>query len=96
MPVRVLLESQIKSGNRDQVIAFITENLAYVRSFKGCTQVNVLFDKEQRAMLFDEVWLTPYHHQCYLEDIAQSGVMETLVSHLEAPPTIKYLYASTL
>ncbi|PCJ19248.1 MAG: antibiotic biosynthesis monooxygenase [Gammaproteobacteria bacterium] len=96
MAVHVLLESKIKSGQADQAIAFIQQNLDNVRSFDGCSQVKVLFDEPKQTMLFDEIWNSPDHHQRYIESISKSGVMATLVGFLEAPPTVSYLYPSAL
>ncbi|PCI41264.1 MAG: antibiotic biosynthesis monooxygenase [Moraxellaceae bacterium] len=94
--VRVLLESTVKADQSTAAINFIRQNLPNVRSFEGCSQVNILFDKDQRTMLFDEIWTSPEHHQRYIESISKSGVMTTLVGFLEAPPSVKYLYASSL
>ena len=94
--VRVLLESTIKAGQSTSAISFIQQNLPNVRSFEGCLQINILFDKDQRTMLFDEIWSSPEHHQRYIESISKSGVMTTLVGFLEAPPSVKYLYTSNL
>ncbi len=47
--------------------------------------------RDVKPMLFDEECLSADHHRKYIEFIANNGVMDELVSFLEAPPEIKYL-----
>ena len=96
MTVHVLLESKIKTNHAAELIPFIEENLDNVRGFDGCSHVDILFDEAKSEILFNEVWESPAHHQQYIQSISESGVMATLVGHLEEPPTVKYYYHSEL
>ena len=90
MPVHVLLDAKIKPQVQQALSTFIQENLANVRGFNGCRKVDVLFNLEKDTLLLDEIWQSPDHHQAYIASIAESGVMEQLVSYLQAPPNVQY------
>jgi quinol monooxygenase YgiN len=90
MSYRVLLESSAKSDSTDSLFAFLGENLANVRSFKGCLNVTVLFDDETNKMIFDEEWKSKADHKAYIAFIESNGVLQELASFLQGPPKISY------
>jgi quinol monooxygenase YgiN len=90
MTYRVLLESTAKTETIDSLFPFLAQNLPNVRSFKGCLNVTVLFDKETNQMMFDEEWKSKEEHQAYIAFIESNGVLADLASYLEGPPKINY------
>lgn len=90
MTYRVILESVAKSEALDSLFPFLEENLPNVRSFKGCLNVTVLFDKETNQMIFDEEWKSKEDHQAYIKFIEKNGILSDLASFLEEAPRISY------
>lgn len=91
MSKKVIIQSTVKKGAMDKLLPFLQDKLPAVRGFKGCMNVTVFLDKKSGVMVFDEEWLSTDAHQAYINTIAQNGVLEELVSYIEAPPEIKYL-----
>lgn len=90
MNKKVIIESVVKKSAYDSLLSFLQSNLSTVRGFEGCFGVRVFLDKESGEMIFDEEWLSVDQHQKYIKFIAESGVMDKLIAHLESPPKIKY------
>ncbi len=91
MSKKVVIESTLRDGILSNLMIFLKKNLPHVRGFDGCLRVTVFLDSEARRMIFDEEWLSVEAHQKYISTIASNGIMNELVSFLEAPPEIKYL-----
>jgi len=90
MVKKVSLEFKVKADKVAPLMAFLDKNLANVRNFAGCSQVNVYFNPTTHQMLFDEMWESVEHHQKYLGFITENGVMAELASFLSTEPEIKY------
>ncbi|MCW8930824.1 MAG: antibiotic biosynthesis monooxygenase [Gammaproteobacteria bacterium] len=90
MTKKVILEFKVRNDNVKPLMAFLAKNLANVRNFDGCSQVEVYHNPEEEKMIFDEVWESVEHHQQYLGHITDNGVMAELASFLVSKPEIKY------
>ena len=90
MNQRVIIESAVNPDKEAMLMTFLQANLPNVRGFAGCLQVAVYFNKDDKKMIFEEEWLSVEHHQRYISFIAENGVMNELMSFLDAPPEIKY------
>ncbi|MES9944542.1 MAG: antibiotic biosynthesis monooxygenase [Candidatus Thiodiazotropha sp.] len=90
MTYRVILESTAKAETIDSLFPFLDENLPNVRSFKGCLNVTILFDKDTNQMVFDEEWKSKEDHQAYIAFIESNGVLADLADFLQGPPKISY------
>jgi quinol monooxygenase YgiN len=90
MSYRVILESTANTETIDSLFPFLEENLPNVRSFKGCLNVAVLFDKDTNQMVFDEEWKSKEDHQAYIAFIESNGVLADLAGFLQGPPKISY------
>ena len=87
---KVVITSKVNESSVDALMVFLAENLANVRSFSGCHQVDVFFNKDTHVMVFDECWQTVEHHKQYIQAITDSGVLAELASFLTGPPKIDY------
>ncbi|GEM_PF-656394 len=90
MAKKVILEFKVKADKVASLMAFLDKNLANVRNFEGCSQVNVYYNPTINQMIFDEMWESVEHHQKYLGFITENGVMAELASFLSSEPEIKY------
>ncbi|OUS03816.1 antibiotic biosynthesis monooxygenase [Gammaproteobacteria bacterium 42_54_T18] len=90
MSIKVTLNCKVQEDQFGTLLPFLNDNLARVRGFAGCRQVNVFFDREKDELLLDEMWVSAEHHQQYIEFISANGVMGGLASFLQGPPDIKY------
>ena len=90
MTYRVILESTANAETVDSLFPFLEDNLPNVRSFKGCLNVTVLFDKDTNKMIFDEEWKSREDHQAYIAFIESNGVLADLAVFLQGPPRISY------
>lgn len=90
MTKKVILELKVKQDNVKSLMEFLEKNLANVRNFEGCSQVEVYYNPDEAKMIFDEMWISVEHHQKYLDFITKNGVMVDLASFLASKPEIKY------
>ena len=90
MSYRVFLESTVKTQSQKYLFKFLEENLPNVRSFKGCLNVSVLFDRKNNKMVFDEEWQSVDDHHQYVDFITSNGVYDALIKFLEGEPKISY------
>jgi quinol monooxygenase YgiN len=90
MAKKVILEFEVKKNKVKSLMDFLDKNLANVRSFDGCSQVEVYYNPDEEKMIFDEMWESVGHHHKYLAFITKNGVMEELASFLISKPEIKY------
>lgn len=96
MSIRVTICGQVKVDGLQEFTEFLEENLPVVRGFSGNRRVSVLFSEDSREILLDEDWVSVEHHHEYLSYIEGTGVLASLVTFLESPPTIKYFMPSPL
>lgn len=90
MSIWVTLEMQIKKERHDALLRFLEENVPNVRNFDGAESVTLLLQNETGTLLIVEEWKSKEHHQNYISFITQNGVMEQLVSFMQAPPEVNY------
>lgn len=90
MAKKVILEFKVNKDKVKPLKEFLDKNLANVRSFDGCSQVEIYYNADNEKMIFDEMWESVEHHQKYLGFITKNGVMAELASFLASKPKIKY------
>jgi quinol monooxygenase YgiN len=90
MTKKVILEFKVEKNKVKPLMVFLNKNLENVRSFDGCSQVEVYYNPDEDKMIFDEMWESVEQHQKYLGFITENGVMAELASFLASKPEIKY------
>lgn len=90
MSTWVTLEMTVKADAFEELSSFLQSNLPNVRGFEGALNVMLYHDRDTRAFLLHEEWLSRSHHRAYLEFIEEKGVMASLLAFMEGPPRVTY------
>ena len=90
MTIWVTLEMTVKDRSFEALSVFLVDNLPKVRSFDGALSVTLYYDRETRAFLIHEEWMSKERHQAYLAFIEERGVMAALLGFMEGPPSVTY------
>ena len=86
----VILEITAKNGSAEDVMTMLQMRLPDTRSYDGCEDVTVNFDKDTLTFVLVEYWESKSHYERYLAWRKETGVFGNLVSLLETEPSIRY------
>jgi len=86
----VILEITAKNGSAEDVMTMLQMCLPDTRSYDGCGDVTVNFNKDTLTFVLVEYWESKSHYERYLAWRKETGVFGDLVSLLETEPSIRY------
>ena len=67
MTVSVLVEGQLKDGERDGFTEICREAFKVTRAFDGCEHIDLVYNTEEgNNWVFNEIWESKEHYDKYL------------------------------
>lgn len=69
---------------------FLAQNVPNVRAFDGALRVELFYNDDKTQLTIFEEWQSRDHHQRYIAFISENGVMQQLLSFMQAEPVVTY------
>ncbi len=87
MSIRLLVEFDVKTGEKDAFVKILQAAKPGIESVEGCEAVEVLVNLDAPGKVaLSEVWDSKELHDQYAEKMRQAGSMEAMASRLDGPP----------
>ena len=91
MAITVLLEAKAKSGTGNDFLAILKEILPDTRNYNGCIQNDVYRSQENPdTLVIHGTWESTEKYETYLAWRKETGVFDSFVEGLVAPPSLCY------
>lgn len=90
MSITVLLEADVKAGQKQHLLDLLTKHLPETRQYSGFISISIHSEVDKNKVIFFSKWNTLADFQSYLEWRAETGVMDRLVALLSSAPLIRY------
>ena len=92
MAVTILLEAYAKDGSVDELIDILNNKIfPDTRTYDGFIDIYIIQDQDNPNTIFlVEEWESKSNYDSYLQWRTERGDIDTLVSFLTGPPTIRY------
>lgn len=92
MSVVVILEADVKEGQKDELLNLLSQYLPETRIHKGFVSISIHTEQKKNHVLFYEEWESFEDYESYLQWRTKTGVMKTLEATLSSPPSIRYFH----
>ena len=92
----VILEITAKEDSTSDVMSMLETALPETRSYDGCGDLTVHFNKDTRTFVLVDYWQSKAHYERYLAWRKETGVFGNLALLLEAEPKIRYFEATEI
>ena len=90
MTVSVLVEGQLKDGERDGFTEICREAFKVTRDFDGCEHIDLVYNTEDgNNWVFNEIWESKEHYEKYLKFRTEDGTLEAIAGLCEKAPSIR-------
>ena len=90
MTVNVLIEGNLKDGERDGFTDICREAFKVTRAFDGCKHIDLVCNTEDgNHWFFNETWESKAQYDKYLKFRTEDGTLEAIAGLCEARPSIK-------
>lgn len=90
MSVTVVLEADVKEGEKKTLLKLLSQYLPDTRQYPGFIDISIHFEQDKNHVLFYEKWLSVEDYESYLKWRTDTGVMEVLGATFSSPPSIRY------
>ena len=91
MAITVLLEAKAKPGTGNDFLAILKEILPDTRNYNGCIQNDVYRSQENPdTLVIHGTWESTEKYETYLAWRKETGVFDSFVEGLVAPPSLCY------
>lgn len=91
MAITIFLEFTAKADGGGDMLAVLKEILPDTRSYDGCIQNDVYRSQENPdTLVIHGTWENQGHYETYLNWRKESGVFDSFVEGLVAPPSLRY------
>ena len=92
MATRVVVELDVKSENRDELVGAMKEVLSDTRAYDGCNEVRLYEgDDDRNHLVIIEEWESRGHHERYMAWRTETGMMAKWGPMFTKEPSISYL-----
>jgi len=92
MSVIVILEADVKEGQKDELLNLLSQYLPETRKYKGFISISIHTEQKKNHVLFYEKWEGVEDYESYLHWRTETGVMKILGATLNSPPLIRYFH----
>ncbi len=96
MSVIVILEADVKRGEKSTLLGLLTQYLPETKKYKGFINISIHTEQEKDHVLFFEEWESVEDYESYLKWRTETGVMKVLGATFSVPPLIRYFYTEDL
>lgn len=97
MSVNVILDLQVSSESREELLSILEAILPDTRAYKGCEGIIVTHnDDDPQNIVLLEKWNSRADHESYTAWRGERGDLEKLGALLTAPPQSKYLISEAI
>lgn len=86
----VVLEADIKEGQKDELLKLLSEYLPETRKYKGFVDISIHVEQNKNHVLFYEKWESFADYESYLKWRTETGVMDILGTTFNSSPLIRY------
>ncbi|MCK5830129.1 MAG: antibiotic biosynthesis monooxygenase [Methylococcales bacterium] len=90
MSAIVILEADIKEGQKEELLKLLSIYLPETRQYKGFINISIHIEHEMNHVLFYEKWQSFEDYESYLQWRTETGVMQILGATFSSPPLIRY------
>lgn len=90
MSVIIILEANVKKGQKDELLKLLSQYLPATRKYNGFIDISIHTEKNKNHVLFYEKWESIDDYESYLQWRTETGVMKTLGATFSSPPLIRY------
>ena len=90
MSVTVILEADVKEGQKGELLKLLSQYLPKTREYKGFIDISIHIEQNKNHVLFYQKWESIDYYESYLQWRTETGVMEILGTTLDSPPVIRY------
>ena len=92
MATRVVVELDVKSENRDELVGAMKEVLSDTRAHDGCNEVRLYEgDGDPNHIVIIEEWESRGHHERYMAWRTETGMMAKMGPMFTKEPSTSYL-----
>ncbi len=92
MATRIVVELDVKSENRDELVGAMKEGLSDTRAYDGCNEVRLYEgDDDPNHLVIIEEWESRGHHERYMAWRTETGMMAKWMQMLSKEPRMSYL-----
>jgi len=91
MSVTVILEAEVKQGQKDNFLTFLSKLLPETHKFKGFIDITIYSEENTDLILFISKWESFAIYQQYLQWRCETGDMASLGEFLQQPPKFRQL-----
>jgi quinol monooxygenase YgiN len=90
LTVSILVEGQLKDGERDGFTEICREAFKVTRDFDGGEHIDLVYNTEDsNNWVFNEIWESKEHYDKYLKFRSEDGTLEAIAGLCENAPSIK-------
>ncbi len=86
----VILEADIKEGQKDELLKLLFNYLPETRKYQGFIDISIHVEENKNHVLFYEEWESFTDYESYLQWRTETGVMNKLGATFSSPPLIRY------
>ncbi len=90
MSVIIILEADVKAGEKETLLKLLSQYLPETQKYKGFINISIHTESKKNNVLFFEEWDSVEDYESYLHWRTETGVMETLRAIFSSPPSIRY------
>jgi len=90
MSTIVILEADVKEGQKEELLMLLSQYLPETRKYKGFIDISIHTEKKKNHVLFYEKWESVEDYESYLQWRTETGVMKILGAMFSSPPLIRY------
>jgi quinol monooxygenase YgiN len=90
MSTVVILEADVKDGQKDELLKLLSQYLPETRKYKGFIDISIHTEHDKSHVLFYEKWESVEDYESYLQWRTETGVMKILGATLSSPPLIRH------
>lgn len=96
MSAIVILEADVKEGEKGELLKLLSQYLPETRKYKGFINISIHTEQKKNRVLFYETWESIEDYESYLQWRTETGVMKILGATLSSPPSIRYFNTEAL
>ncbi len=86
----VILEADIKEGQKDELLKLLFNYLPETKTYQGFIDISIHIEENKNHVLFYEEWESFTDYESYLQWRTETGVMNKLGATFSLPPLIRY------
>lgn len=90
MSTIIILEADVKEGQKDELFKLLSQYLPETRKYKGFIDISIHTEQKKNHVLFYEKWESIEDYESYLQWRTETGVMKILSATFSSPALIRY------